>query len=313
MFCRNCGKEIPENSYFCRYCGKAQPRPDDPADATAVDATAADATAMGATAADAAAAEFKRADSAAPERGGEPFRRDETGTFRPAAAAAEVAPRRRSGRRIGIVLGLCAAAAVVAFAAFLMLEMFPQAGRGGQGTGAAVSAGASSAGGSASGAAASSGDASAQSGSASAALSGSSAVAYRSYVNGRFGFSVDYPSDLQAGEQPANGDGLVFTSSDGSVQLRASGSNNVLPVTPAAYLQRLLSKHPSATYHMVKDERCVISWEEDGHIFYEKAVVGTGSINDFQFAYPASQKQEYDPIVTHIADSFRTPGVAQAH
>lgn len=298
MFCRNCGKEIPENSYFCRYCGKAQPRPEDSADTAAADA------------ASPAAAKFTGADSAGTESAA-PLRKDDAEALRPSALPAAAAPRRRRGRRVGIVLGICATAAAAAFVVFLLLYMIPPAGHGGLST--AVSAGASSAGNSTSGAAASSGGTSAQSGSASAALSDSSAVAYRSYVNARFGFSIDYPSDLKAGSPPADGDGLVFTSADGGVQLRASGINNALPVTPAAYLQRLLSKHPTATYHMVKDERCIVSWEEDGHIFYEKAVVGTGSIDDFQFAYPASQKQEYDPIVTHIAESFRTPGVAQAH
>ena len=37
------------------------------------------------------------------------------------------------------------------------------------------------------------------------------AVTWRTYANERFGTTADVPSDWQAGEAPANGDGLRFT------------------------------------------------------------------------------------------------------
>jgi hypothetical protein len=47
--------------------------------------------------------------------------------------------------------------------------------------------------------------------------------AWRTYHNARFGVSADIPSDWKAGEEPANNDGLVFSSPDGTATITVSG------------------------------------------------------------------------------------------
>jgi len=49
---------------------------------------------------------------------------------------------------------------------------------------------------------------------------------FKTYVNGRFGFSILYPQNFVSNKPPANGDGLRFTSPDGNAALVAYGSNN---------------------------------------------------------------------------------------
>ncbi len=66
-------------------------------------------------------------------------------------------------------------------------------------------------------------------------------LTYETYTNSRYGFSIDHPTNLIAGTQPTNGDGLEFKNSDGTVSLTASGSNNVLNETAESLYNKDLS------------------------------------------------------------------------
>ena len=57
-------------------------------------------------------------------------------------------------------------------------------------------------------------------------------------------------------------------------------------------------------------DNCYESSRTDGNeITYEKDVVGTGSINVFTITYPKSQSEQFDSIITHMNESFKTPNI----
>ena len=53
-------------------------------------------------------------------------------------------------------------------------------------------------------------------------------LAWQTYENSRFGFSVDYPGNWDLGVAPTNNDGREFTSPDGDIACRGYGFNNSL-------------------------------------------------------------------------------------
>ena len=57
-----------------------------------------------------------------------------------------------------------------------------------------------------------------------AAIGPAAAQAWQTYVNERFGTTADVPAGWHAGEPPENGDGLRFTSPDGSASVAVFGS-----------------------------------------------------------------------------------------
>lgn len=69
------------------------------------------------------------------------------------------------------------------------------------------------------------------------AVSALSAQATKTYCNNRFGFCVEYPSELQVSEErPINGDGVVLMAPSG-VQASVSGSYNVMDWAPEKILE----------------------------------------------------------------------------
>lgn len=138
-------------------------------------------------------------------------------------------------------------------------------------------------------------------------------VTYKVYGNGRFGFSIEYPSTFKVKLIPANDDGRIFASQDGKAELTVSGINNILNETPTSAYNSLLKEHKNASYKKRGGNWFVLSWIEGNKIVYEKQVVGTGSINTFVIKYPLNQNKYYDPIVAHLDASFKTPGIKDCH
>lgn len=136
---------------------------------------------------------------------------------------------------------------------------------------------------------------------------------YNLYKNPRYGFSIEYPDNFKKGENPTNGDGLAFSSSGDNAKLTVYGSNNIFNETAQSALNSVLKDHPDAPYKQQEGNWFVASWIEGDRIVYHKSVVGSGSSNTFTFEYPVSKKEYYDPIVTRINSSFKTPGVSSSH
>lgn len=142
---------------------------------------------------------------------------------------------------------------------------------------------------------------------------GKEEIVYKLYKNGRYEFSIEYPSMLQPQQLPANGDGIRLSTPDGSTELTVSGINNVLNDTVVSEYNKLVNEHSDASYKKQQDNWFIVSWVEGDKIVYEKRVIGSGSSNTFIIKYPISKKDYYDPIISHLNSTFNTPGIGEGH
>ena len=94
---------------------------------------------------------------------------------------------------------------------------------------------------------------------------------------------------------------------------------------PLNILIQLMVQHPSlvlttsslpdnnAPYKKQEDNCMVVPWIEADKIFYEKRVVGSGSTNTFIIKYPSNRKDYYNPIISQLNSSFKTPEISTVH
>jgi len=137
---------------------------------------------------------------------------------------------------------------------------------------------------------------------------------YNQYVNPRFGFTVLWPATFNAQPPPEDGDGQSWAGPGGQVQLSAYGASNTLGYSPeqdeAADASGL-----SVTYrHITGNVVTVSGYKDNGQtIFYQRDVVGPGSIDTLYWSYPASQKTQWDAAVTETAKTFHPGDISTAH
>ncbi len=131
---------------------------------------------------------------------------------------------------------------------------------------------------------------------------------WKTYVNERFGTSADVPADWQAGEPPANGDGLKFTSPDGTASIAVFGSLQTFDtIAEAMAIYEMPQDGETITYRHRDKRALVVSGTRDGTIFYRRWILSCGDTvwNGVSIEYPAADKAAYDALVTHVAHSLR--------
>ncbi len=141
-----------------------------------------------------------------------------------------------------------------------------------------------------------------------AVIGPAAAQAWQTYVNERFGATADVPAGWQAGEPPANGDGLRFTSPDGSASVAVFGSLQTFDtIDETIAIYETPDEGETITYKHRGDRDLVVSGTRDGRIFYRRWILSCGGTvwNGVSIEYPAAEKAAYDPVVTHIAHSLR--------
>jgi hypothetical protein len=133
------------------------------------------------------------------------------------------------------------------------------------------------------------------------------------YNNPRYGFSLQYPSNVFAVERTAQaGDGQLFVAKNGDARLLVGTLSNEANFTPASY-RSYIARHSYADYrigyHRLGGSWFALSGEGNGKIFYEKAMFSCGGrrINSFAMIYRADQRHIFDRIVERVENSFR-PG-----
>ena len=133
------------------------------------------------------------------------------------------------------------------------------------------------------------------------------------YRNERFGFRLTYPSSVfEPGEAPQGGQGMVFTSRDGSARLLVSAGQNTTGETLGSYRRFVLSKtyaDARIAYAPVRGSWFVLSGTNGDTMFYERITFRCGGqvIYGWQMTYPAAERKIYDPIVEAVHRSYR-PG-----
>jgi uncharacterized OB-fold protein len=127
---------------------------------------------------------------------------------------------------------------------------------------------------------------------------------YRTYRNGRFGYTIDYPGNFIQISSAGNGDGITFSSPDKQAVLSVYGGNNSTN-TKGYYDLAIKKVKGELGYNILKDTWYVVTWKEDGRICYEKMFVGSTSHNGFTFSFPEEQKSQYDNLVINLERSFQ--------
>jgi pimeloyl-ACP methyl ester carboxylesterase len=141
---------------------------------------------------------------------------------------------------------------------------------------------------------------------------------YFRYTNPRFEFSFDVPDGYTAGAPPQDRDGQSFTNSTGTATVTGFGQDSSPgEMTPARDLAQLVSTYESSgdqvtLRYLNGDIVAVSGTTPQGAIFYQRDVVFSLVIYSLVWDYPAADKAQYDPLVTHTVSSF-TPGPDQAN
>lgn len=140
---------------------------------------------------------------------------------------------------------------------------------------------------------------------------------YRPYTNARFGFTCEVPVDFSPGEDPANGDGLAFTSPDGAAQLICSGSNSLDESAEQGFadsLQAAADDGSTVTYRRLGNDVFTVSGVgADGKIFYEHTLWGAGSSVTVYWTYPSSMKEQLDDAVTRSGKTLQPGDLSIGH
>ncbi len=131
-------------------------------------------------------------------------------------------------------------------------------------------------------------------------------VLYNTYTNERFGFTFEYPSDFVMDEPPTNGDGITVHNNELNVTAYGGHTNvvNEGETIETYYEEDLSSINAEISYQQIKDNWYVLSYKEGNEIVYKKFFFGDSTFNTFIITYPVEKQEVYEPIVTHISDSF---------
>ena len=143
-------------------------------------------------------------------------------------------------------------------------------------------------------------------------LSIAQAEEYKTYCNARFGYCIDYASDLIPGGESQNGDGQVFESKEkNGTELTVYGTNNALNTTFEKLFKDELKSFKKdgsdvTLKKQTKTEIIISGFKDKGtRIFYKKILKGDGEFFIMILEYAKSDKEKLDTIVTHIAKSFK--------
>lgn len=137
-------------------------------------------------------------------------------------------------------------------------------------------------------------------------------VQFGLYVNARFGYAAAYPSALMTPQPPpTNGDGRRFTGVGAT--LAVWGSHD--PAARGLDLQgeyefALSTKGRSVTYKALGKDWFVVSGyitvgPEKGRIYYERAVVRSGTEYAYLITYEPSLRERYGPLIPVLNERLR--------
>ena len=120
------------------------------------------------------------------------------------------------------------------------------------------------------------------------------------YQNNRYGFSVRYPSTWITGQPSVNGDGIVISPQDGTIEMSVFGYNNTMNKTVNNEFYSALTEAKDRGipgFHMISDNWYVVTYTDGTFIYYVKGFVGKRSINTMRIKYLQSMKDQYHDVI----------------
>jgi hypothetical protein len=131
---------------------------------------------------------------------------------------------------------------------------------------------------------------------------------WTTYDNARFQFAVCYPPDLlHPARELQNGDGQIFTTSDGLTEMRAfAGIDDRGPATIMADVAATLSG-PSGrvTSSTMRPGWFAMSGRNGQKVFYTKVILRGDVFKAFWIAYPEFQANIFDAVAARLSHCFR--------
>lgn len=128
------------------------------------------------------------------------------------------------------------------------------------------------------------------------------------YANPRFRFHAFVPACVTKAVLPMNGDGVIFTNDDETVEYTVSGGYNI-PFSTAEerYYNtiRFIGKD-TVTYSDWGRGWYVVSGVKDGKVYYIRCLVGEVTRSTMRFEYPYDQKDQYDWMIPVLVENFHS-------
>ena len=137
-------------------------------------------------------------------------------------------------------------------------------------------------------------------------LTKSKTPGFLQYTNDRFSYQVDIPDIFtKVVRIPHNDDGLVLCTADGQASFRVSGGFNIDTTELKQHFAQAKAALPvAAAYAVQKDDFWVLSWLDQGKIYYRKFMLNNDYWCELELIYPEKQKSRFDKPVTHSSKSL---------
>ena len=128
-------------------------------------------------------------------------------------------------------------------------------------------------------------------------------ISYERYRNQRFSYTVLYPSDILTPQgESTDGDGQLFRSATGDIQMQVYGESNSSETLQQRYEQAQIGRN--STYQTISDDFFVVSGTDDSKVFYQKTLLEGNVFKVLEIEYDQALRREFDTVAQAIADSF---------
>ncbi|MBR1272953.1 hypothetical protein JQ629_36360 [Bradyrhizobium sp. AUGA SZCCT0222] len=130
-------------------------------------------------------------------------------------------------------------------------------------------------------------------------------VDWQRFVVPESGAVVDIPTAVFSKEagKPESGYGRLFETSDGRAKLTVQSIPNVAGDSPAVFLAKK-NPPPNIVYKKITPRFFAVSSFRNDNIWYNRCNFSSRLVNCVLISYPASEKRQWDAIVTRISNTL---------
>lgn len=131
--------------------------------------------------------------------------------------------------------------------------------------------------------------------------------AFTSYVNGRYGFSIVYPTDWTTGEESDNGDGKILYVGNPDIDIRVYAANEIEGVSDPYHQQDKNVQQQRVKLDNGK-EGTLVTGKEDNYINYDMVYVSKSDV-EYHFYAKVSQTffDQNEKVLLKVAKSLDFP------